>query len=173
MWPYVKFQPFGMNEDGILVELRFIEMVRSPEEIALFLPFLGTMLEVMTQELHLQKVHPLTIPQFKENEKISCSRDALSKNKAINWPHNKEVIKRPMKDIIRELVEKMIPLFHKNGKTNEEIEQICNLFISRVGIKIQNDSIIDCNPTETAAQELRRKFKDKKTCKELLSDYWF
>ncbi len=162
MWPYVKFQPFRMNEDGILVELRYIENLRSPEEVSLFVPFMATMLEVVTHEMHLQKIFPLSLSSFCENEKICLSRDALLKNKAINWPHEGEVIKRPMKDIVRELVERMIPLFHKNGHTFEDIEKMCNPFISRVGIKVVGDKIEPCTPSETAAQELRRKGQESK-----------
>ncbi len=157
MWPYVKIQPFGMNEGGILIELRFIEMVRKQEEISLLLHFLGTMLEVVTHDLHLQKLSPLQLIHFNENEKTCSLQNALSSNKAINWPHNGEVIKRPVKDILRELLDKMIPHFHKNGRTPEEIEEICNVFVNRVGLRIKGDSIEECNPTETAAQEMRRK----------------
>lgn len=176
MWPYVKFQPFGMNEEGILVELRFIEMVRSREEIAQFLPFIGTMLEVVAQEMHINNLKPIDLKHFAENEKAAIQKDALKNNITFNWPHNNEVIKRPAKDIMYGLMNKMVPFFHKNGRTDEEIGQICNVFINRVGFNFKEGKIEECSPSETAAQELRRKYSETRgpdKFKELLSNYWF
>ncbi len=175
-WPYVKFQPFGMNEFGILLELRLIEQTRKSNELPKLILFVVAFLEVACQEMQQGNLRAHSVADFYHNLNLMSQKDIWLKNPTIKW--NGE--DKKAKEILLDYIPKMKKWLDEKGHAPFSTE-ILNTFLPMAGLKYCNGIISEVALSLTAAQELRKKAMEcdatgingYEKCRKILENYIF